>query len=284
MMTAIIPAAGRGSRLGPITSAIPKELVPVYDTVALFNVCEEAARAGIDRIILVNSPDKPSLIDIVVGHFDRISGETGSTGGPEIYEVLQPEPFGLGHAVACARDLVDQYPVMVLLPDILFDGPTDLLDRMKRVAANDRTVICVQTARPPRLNRCGVIEFDGPVSDGMVVRNLVEKPDPGSEPSDQMVVGRYWLSEDVIAAIFGAHPGLTGEIELTDAIAAQARSKPGSVVACVVREEFQDTGTFDGLLLANLSRFARGRAGSPVAIAAARLIAELTREIGINRY
>ena len=280
--TAIIPAAGKGTRLSPITSAIPKELVPIYDSIALFRVCEEAVWAGIQKIIIINSPIKPSLVDAVERFFLESSENGSELTAPTVVEVTQSRPLGLGHAVHCAMDAIDQFPVAVMLPDVLLPESSDMLSRMIEIASTERSVISVRTARAPQLNRSGVIDFAGTMTEGVEINNLVEKPAPGDEPSDQMVVGRYVLTREVFEFLGRSTPGATGEIELTDSISAAARSRAGAVVACSLVGGYQDTGTHDGLFLAGLHQFASAKLDSEYSAPVEKLIELLERDLGLG--
>ncbi len=279
---AIIPAAGLGTRMSPITSAIPKELVPVYDSIALFRVCEEAVRVGIEKIIIVNSPTKPSLADAVNRFFEQRSLSADGTGSPSVVEVIQSQPMGLGHAVYCAIDVIDQFPVVVLLPDVLLAKTSNLLSRMLDIASDERSVISVKKAQPSKLNHSGVVEFAGAMADGVAISRLVEKPAPGDEPSDQMIVGRYVLTEQIFDHLSRSNTGSTGEIELTDSIDSVARSAHGAVVACELEEPYQDTGTLDGLFLAGLHQFALAKSDTRYSVPAAELIDLLENDLGLS--
>ena len=281
MTTAIIPAAGLGTRLNPITSAIPKELVPVYDSVALYRVCEEVVRAGVSKIIIVNSPQKPPLADPVRRFLQRRSSGRSNSTIPVIEELIQEEQLGLGHAVSCALAAVEQYPALVVLPDVLLDESSELLLSMLKLASDEKSVICAKRALAPQLSRSGVISFEGSFSDGVVINELVEKPAAGDEPSDYMVVGRYVLTEEILKSLADGSAGTTGEIELTDTISNIAQLRPGSVVACELTQEFQDTGTIDGLFLATLSRFAQAKPGTRMSSLATELISQLEQEMGL---
>ena len=280
--TAVIPAAGLGSRLSPITSAIPKELVPVYDTVALFHVCEEAVRAGIQKIVIVNSQRKPALAEAVSLFFKNNRSARNEYAAPMITEVIQDQPLGLGHAVYCASESIDQFPVVVMLPDVLLPESSDLLSRMLDIGSTERSVVSVRRARPPLLNRSGVVDFEGEMEDGKFIIDLTEKPTLGEEPSDQMIIGRYVLTQQIFDLLNKSVAGATGEIELTDSIAESARQTRGAVVACELTERYQDTGTLDGLFLAGLHKFGSSRPNSRFSKPVDALIELLEQELGLS--
>jgi UTP--glucose-1-phosphate uridylyltransferase len=280
--TAVIPAAGLGTRLYPITHAIPKELVPVYDSIALFKVCEEAVRFGIQKIVIVNSPYKRSLADPVRRFMAQSSSLETEAVLPVVMEVIQEEPLGLGHAIHCAEDSIDQFPVVVMLPDVLLTETSDLLGRMLAIGSQDTSVVSVRKTQQPRLSQSGVVDYDGEMLDGMPIRNLVEKPAAGDEPSDRMVIGRYVLTKEIFKELSESVAGATGEIELTDSIAVVARSRPGAVVACEFMERYQDTGTIDGLFLAGLDQFAQVKSGTGLAASALELIELLESDLDLK--
>jgi UTP--glucose-1-phosphate uridylyltransferase len=254
----------------------------VYDSIALFRVCQEAVLAGIQNIIIVNSPSKPSLTDAVERYFVESSENGSELTTPTVHEVIQSRPLGLGHAVHCAMDVIDQFPVAVLLPDVLLSESSDMLPRMIEMASTERSVVSVRTAHAPQLNRSGVVEFAGAMIEGVEIKNLVEKPAPGDEPSDQMVVGRYLLTREIFELLGRSTAGTTGEIELTDSISAAARSRSGAVLACSLTEGYQDTGTHDGLFLAGLHQFALAKLDSEYSAPVEQLIELLERDLGLG--
>lgn len=277
--TAIIPAAGLGTRLEPISLAIPKELAPVYDSVALLQVCEEAVAAGIKHLVIVNSPRKSTLVDAVENHFSQLEIEDRTR--PSVVEVVQPSPKGLGHAVACAVPEIDQYPVTVLLPDVLLPASTNTLSRMIEIAGEGHSVLCIKKARQPQLSFSGVVDVSGLIQDGSIIDDIVEKPEPGTEPSDYMVVGRYVLTRAVFENLEESDAGATAEVELTDAISTEATGHPGSVLACQLDDTYRDIGTIDGLFLAGLHRFAEVKTGTRQSTLATELINQIETDLGL---
>lgn len=280
--TAIIPAAGLGTRLDPITSAIPKELVPTYNNVALFRVGEEALRAGIRRIIIVNSHSKAPLANPLEEYFRVHSSSLTFDSPPVVFEVFQESPLGLGHAISMARDKIDNFPVAVMLPDVLLPEDDDSLSRMIETSSGRYNVICVRKAVQPQLMRSGVIEFEGEFHDKTEVVNLIEKPEKGLEPSDWMVVGRYILTSEVFDSLDDSPAGLTGEIELTDSIASVARNERGRVLACQLFGSYQDTGTHDGLFHATLAQFVSRHPDSVYTETATKLLGLLEADLGVG--
>jgi UTP--glucose-1-phosphate uridylyltransferase len=230
---AIFPVAGLGTRFLPATKAIPKEMLPIVDKPLIQYAVEEARAAGIEEFIFVSGRGKTALED----HFDfatelndtlrrrnkqaELELANGMIVSPgEVVCVRQQEPKGLGHAVWCARHLVRDEPVAVLLPDDLILAETPCLQQMaaahREVGGN---VIAVMNVAPEHTARYGVLD-PGRESGRLVeVKGLVEKPKPAEAPSTLAVIGRYILEPRVFAMLDRHDIGAGGEIQLTDAMA-----------------------------------------------------------------
>lgn len=240
--TAVIPAAGLGTRFLPATKAVPKGLLPVVDTPAIQLVVAEALAAGLDDVIVVLGPGQ----DAVRAHFardDALEAELAARGkhealaavrgatDPRVRFVEQTEPLGLGHAVGFAEALVGDAGFAVLLGDDLLDPTVPLLREM--IAAAERTggsVLATMAVGPREVSMYGVIE-PGRREDGLVeVLSLVEKPSPEDAPSDLAVIGRYVFTPGIFDALGRTTPGALGEIQLTDAIAILAGEEPVSAL------------------------------------------------------
>lgn len=260
--TAVIPAAGLGTRFLPASKTVPKELMPIGDTPALQYVIDEALGAGIDHVVLVSSRQKPA-IERYFEPAPEIVAKLESSGRTALAErikgigadwrasvVYQDEAKGLGHAVGCARDVVGDEPFAVLLPDEIM-GDSSLLAQMNGVCLRTGGSV-VGLKRVPRdeVSAYGVIHPGGEVdADGVVaVRDLVEKPPVEEAPSELILIGRYVLTPDVFDEIAQLTPGSGGELQLTDALRAQASRSPFHGVVSDI-ERF-DTGTPVGLLIA----------------------------------
>ncbi|MFM9033682.1 MAG: UTP--glucose-1-phosphate uridylyltransferase [Mycobacterium sp.] len=235
--TAVVPAAGLGTRFLPATKTVPKELLPVVDTPGIELVAEEAAEAGAERLVIVTSEGK----DGVVAHFVEdlvLEGTLAARGKKAMLEkvrrapalikvesVVQLEPLGLGHAVGCVEPVLspDEDAVAVLLPDDLV-LPVGVLEIMARVRAKrGGTVLCAIEVRPDEVSSYGVFDVE-PALDAshpniMRVKGMVEKPDPGQAPSRYAAAGRYLLDRAIFDALRRVQRGAGGEIQLTDAIA-----------------------------------------------------------------
>jgi UTP--glucose-1-phosphate uridylyltransferase len=232
--TAIVPAAGLGTRFLPTTKTVPKELLPVVDTPGIEMVAAEAAEAGADRLLVVTSPGKnavaahfepdPELVDTLNARGKRDLADKVRRGAEliEVRTVTQDEPRGLGHAVGCAGDALDadEEAVAVLLPDDLV-LPTGVLNRMAEARTRyGGSVLCAFDVPLEEISAYGVFDVaDTADPDIKVVRNMVEKPKPEEAPSTLATVGRYLLDRQVFDALKRISPGAGGELQLTDAIA-----------------------------------------------------------------
>jgi UTP--glucose-1-phosphate uridylyltransferase len=260
--TAVIPAAGLGTRFLPATKAVPKELLPIIDTPALQLIIDEAVGAGIGHVVIVTNRNKPA-IEAYFEQSDEVLAKLRSTGRDAMADrlqsigrdvrvsfVYQDQPLGLGHAVGCAAEAVGAEPFAVLLPDELM-GDSRLLDQMARLCESTGGGV-VGLKRVPRdqVSSYGVIDPTGELdADGVVgVRTLVEKPPVDDAPSDLIIIGRYVLTPDVFEEIERVQPGTGGEIQLTDALRVQAANGPFSGVLSDTRR--YDTGTPLGWLTA----------------------------------
>jgi UTP--glucose-1-phosphate uridylyltransferase len=267
--TLVIPAAGLGTRFLPATKAVPKELMPIGDTPAIQLVIDEALGAGIDHVVVVSSDAKPSLQryfsadpamleTLRAKGADAIAERLASIGRDwRVTVVNQDRPLGLGHAVGCARGVVEGDGFVVALPDEIMGGP-QLLQQMIDVC-RDSAGSVVGLIEVPRseVSAYGVIDPVGAVDDrGVVaVSDLVEKPSVESAPSSLIVIGRYALTVDVFDEISRLRPGAGGELQLTDALRAQASRSPfHGVIASVDR---WDTGTPEGFLAAAVEHSVR---------------------------
>ncbi|OBB70044.1 MULTISPECIES: UTP--glucose-1-phosphate uridylyltransferase [unclassified Mycobacterium] len=235
--TAIVPAAGLGTRFLPATKTVPKELLPVVDTPGIELVAAEAAEAGADRLVIITSAGK----DGVVAHFVEdlvLEGTLEARGkkamldkvrrAPQLIKVesvVQAEPLGLGHAISCVEPALtsDDDAVMVLLPDDLV-LPTGVLETMAKVRADHGgTVLCAIEVTPEEISAYGVFDVE-PVPgddnpDVLKVNGMVEKPKREDAPSMLAAAGRYVLDRAVFDALRRVDRGVGGEVQLTDAIA-----------------------------------------------------------------
>lgn len=255
---AVIPAAGLGTRFLPATKAMPKEMLPVVDKPAIQYVVEEAVSAGLTDVLMITGRRKQTLEN----HFDRVDelertlemkGDRArleavleSAALAEVHYLRQGEPLGLGHAILKAKLHVGRDPFAVLLGDDLIDARDPLLTRMIEVQARrECSVIALMEVDPSVAHQYGVATVEPIDGEPDVVRvaGLVEKPAPGTAPSNLAVIGRYVLRPEVFGVLEATAPGRGGEIQLTDALQTLAREdRAGGVLGVVFRGRRYDTG------------------------------------------
>ncbi len=255
---AVIPVAGLGTRFLPATKAVPKELLPVVDTPAIEYIVAEAARAGVNDVVMVTGRGKGAIEDHFDRHFELESAleRKGDTVGAakvakssdyEVHFVRQGQPRGLGHAVQCAKGHVGNEPFVVLLGDDMIDERDHLLEQMIAVQQErGGSVVALMEVPRDQVDRYGCAEIAGePAEDGVVtVTGLVEKPDPAKAPSNLAVIGRYVLHPRIFDALETTEPGRGGEIQLTDAMLtlATATGEGSGMTGVVFRGRRYDTG------------------------------------------
>ncbi|MGI9394398.1 MAG: UTP--glucose-1-phosphate uridylyltransferase [Boseongicola sp.] len=248
--TAIIPVAGKGTRMLPATRAVPKELLPVLDRPLIDFAIDEALDAGIERLVFVNHPMKEAIRRHVVAEMP-VSG-TGDV--PDLIFASQSVQLGLGHAVLAAREFVLPGPVAVILPDDLIVNDCGALRQMIEAYGRTAPGHLVATMPVPMhdVTRYGILNITRDRSPLLIADNVVEKPTPDAAPSQAAVVGRYVLDTAVFDALAVVGPGANGEIQLTDAIGATAGAV--GLAGYLFEGERFDCGSKEGLLAATLFR------------------------------
>ena len=229
---AIIPAAGFGTRFLPATKAMPKEMLPIVDKPTIQYIAEEILESGIDQILIISGHAKRAIED----HFDRnveLEVELENKGKLELLEkvkypttlanihyVRQKEMAGLGDAILTARSFIGDEPFAVLLGDDIVindEKPAikQLIDESERIGCS---VIGVQTVPEDQTHRYGVIAPKGQDEKLYEVETFVEKPAPGTAPSNLAIMGRYVLNPGIFKHLAKKQVGVGGEVQLTDAI------------------------------------------------------------------
>jgi UTP--glucose-1-phosphate uridylyltransferase len=260
---AIFPVAGLGTRLLPATKSIPKEMITVVDRPLIQYAVDEAREAGIQQLIFVTGRGKAALVDYFDTAFEletTMSGkgkdlgvlDASRTRFGELVTVRQQQPLGLGHAVWCARDIVGDEPFAVLLPDELMLGRPNCLAQMveayEQVGGN---VVAALEVPESETHQYGVVdpgESNGRLTE---IRGLVEKPAPGTAPSNIMLPGRYILQPEVMRELDAQETGAGGEIQLTDAMAKLIGRQPFN--AFLFDGQRHDCGSAAGFVIANLA-------------------------------
>jgi UTP--glucose-1-phosphate uridylyltransferase len=228
---AVIPAAGFGTRMLPATKSIPKELLTIVDRPILDYIVAEAFASGIEHVVIVTGRMKSAIED----HFDhafeldvslrkggkhavadRLAKDTPGVGAVSF--VRQQEARGLGHAIWSARHIVGDEPFAVLLPDMLMVAGEPCLKSMTSIYdRNGGNVIAVEKCRPEDAHKFGIVSLK-PTANGPLVNGLVEKPAPGTAPTNFFISGRYILQPEIFGLLENQEPGAGGEIQLTDAL------------------------------------------------------------------
>ena len=260
---AVFPVAGLGTRLLPATKSIPKEMVTIVDRPLIQYAVDEAREAGIEELIFVTGRGKSALVDYFDQAFEleamlRGKGKSLDVLEPsnakfgEVVTVRQQQPLGLGHAVWCARHIVGDEPFAVLLPDELMVGKPNCLAQM--VEAYERTggnLVAALEVPESETHKYGVIDPGATSGRLTEIRGMVEKPAPGTAPSNLMLPGRYILQPEVMRALDAQEAGAGGEIQLTDAIAKLVGTQP--LNAFLFDGERYDCGSAAGFVIANLA-------------------------------
>jgi UTP--glucose-1-phosphate uridylyltransferase len=239
-MKAVIPVAGLGTRMLPMTKAIPKEMLPLADKPLIQYIVNECVAAGIKEIVLVTHSSK----NAIENHFDT-SFELEATlekrvkrtllddvrsicpADVTIMHVRQGEAKGLGHAVLCAEPLIGNEPFVVVLPDVILDANTadqaseNLAAMVKRFEDTKASQILLEPVPKSDVNKYGIADIDGvslSAGESAKIKTMVEKPQIENAPSNLAVVGRYVLSSAIWQLLRKTPMGAGDEIQLTDAI------------------------------------------------------------------
>ncbi len=239
-MTALIPAAGKGTRFLPVTRVVPKEMLPIGSRPAIHCIVDEAIEAGADDIVIVISEEK----QIIRRYFE---GDPVLSG--KVRFAYQHEQKGLGHAVLQAAEGIEGR-VLVLLGDAIVTGPNPSRGMVEVSDANGgASVIGLERVPSARVSRYGIVAVEGDAAalapgGSARITDLVEKPAPEDAPSDLAIAGRYLLDNAIFGLLATQMPGLGGEIQLTDAIRRLLASKP--VQGYVYPGSRQDIGNPQG--------------------------------------
>ncbi len=261
--TIVFPVGGLGTRFLPATKAIPKEMLPVAEKPLIQYAFEEALEAGIERFIFVTSRNKNAIED----HFDnafelqnnlqckkrddlieKVVGWLPKAG--RIIFLRQQNPYGLGHAILCARYFVGNEPFIVSLADDMVYEEGNYIKRMLDVFYQNggkANIIGVnEIIHKEDTKKYGIIGVSKDFGSYVKIDNMVEKPSPEDAPSDLSIVGRYILQPDIFSVLEKTDPGLNQEVQLTDAMRVLLKNQDfyglkfhgkrfdcGSVVGCL---------------------------------------------------
>ncbi|HTI66771.1 MAG TPA: UTP--glucose-1-phosphate uridylyltransferase [Caulobacteraceae bacterium] len=238
---AVFPVAGLGTRMLPAAKTVAKEMLTVVDRPLIHWVLAEARAAGIEHFILVTGRGKSAMEDYFDHHveleqtlkakgktqiLDQLLADLPKEG--EISYVRQMNPHGLGHAVWCARDIIGDEPFAVLLPDMIMDAAPGAT--AQALAAYEQTgggnIVVVEPCPPGMAHQYGIVAMEGPEGQLRRMTGMVEKPAPGTEPSNLFISGRYVLNPEIFEALAAKERGAGGEIQLTDAMARLMATQP----------------------------------------------------------
>lgn len=231
--TAVILAAGLGTRMLPATKAVPKELLPVVDRPLIQYSVDEALLAGISTVVFVIADGKEAIAE----HFRpgarveaavRASGNhaladaIAAVGGTaEFYYVKQDKQLGIAHAVNCAREYVEGQPFALLFPDDIILGESCVGELVAAYNEAPGSVIAVEPVADIDVPQYGIVDPEDAEANPARLRGVVEKPALADAPSRLGIVGRYILSETIFQHIDRLKPGKNGELQITDAFASQ---------------------------------------------------------------
>lgn len=262
---AVFPVAGLGTRFLPATKAIPKEMLTVVDRPVIQYVVDEAREAGIEHFIFVTGRNKAVIED----HFDiqfelnHTLAQRGKDDQLSKLHRLQPmagqtsftrqqEPLGLGHAVWCARELVGNEPFALLLPDMItLPDHGCMKDMVGLYNETGGSIIAVEECDPAETHKYGIIGKGESVHTGFQITGMVEKPKPGTAPSNLYINGRYILQPEIFGILEKQERGAGNEIQLTDGMLKLHREQP--FYGYHYRGRTFDCGSPEGFVEANVA-------------------------------
>lgn len=262
---AIIPAAGLGTRMLPISHAVPKEMLPIVDLPAIFHLVEEAVKSGITDILVITNRDKDAMedfFDLSIEYGQALTSKGKTKEAERLYEIAnmanvfflrQKETKGLGHAVGRARSFVGNEPFVVMYGDDVIFSETPVCRQLIDVYEKyGKPVVGVKPVPWADVAKYCSLKVDAVEGEKTVTycTDMIEKPKPGEEFSNLSILGRVLLTPDVFDIIDSLPTGAGGEIQLTDAMAKIARES--GVYALEFEGDRYDLGSKFGFLKANI--------------------------------
>ncbi|WP_299615936.1 UTP--glucose-1-phosphate uridylyltransferase GalU [uncultured Tateyamaria sp.] len=264
---AIFPVAGLGTRFLPATKSVPKEIMTLVDKPLIQYAVDEARAAGIKEFIFVTSRGKGALEDYF-DHAPQLENELRKKGKDALLEILkntnmdsgevaymrQHKALGLGHAVWCARRLIGNEPFAVILPDDVIAAERPCLGQMvDAYAETGGNMVAAMEVRPDQTSSYGILDIDQDMGAVASVKGMVEKPAQEDAPSNLAVIGRYILNPSVLRTLNKLKSGAGGEIQLTDAIAAEIGEDRAGVYGYRFQGQRFDCGSKSGFLQATVA-------------------------------
>jgi len=264
---AVFPVAGLGTRFLPATKAVPKEMLTVVDRPVLQHVVDEARAAGIEHFIFVTGRNKGVIED----HFDsqfELEATLASRNKTKELEALardlpaagqtsftrQQAPLGLGHAVWCAREIVGNEPFALLLPDMIHHGRTACLaDMISAYNKNGGNLIAVAPVPDDQTHQYGIVGVKDAKAEVSEITGMVEKPKPGTAPSNLHITGRYILQPEIFSLLEKQERGAGDEIQLTDSMIRLMQDGKQPFHAVRFNGTIYDCGSKLGFLTANVA-------------------------------
>lgn len=262
---AVFPVAGLGTRFLPATKAVPKEMLTVVDKPVIQYVVDEAAEAGIEHFVFVTGRNKVIIEDYFDIQFEleqTLKARNKKAELTILADILpkagsvsftrQQEPLGLGHAVWCARDIVGNEPFAVLLPDMIMASEVSCMKGMMDLYSNTGgNIIAVEECHPDVAHKYGIVGVGASVNGGFEITQMVEKPAPGTAPSNFFVNGRYILQPEIFSLLENQARGAGNEIQLTDSMVRLTEQQ--KFYGYKFTGQTYDTGMKEGYILANVA-------------------------------
>ena len=262
---AVIPAAGFGTRVLPMTKAVPKEMLPIVDKPSIQYIVEECVKSGITDILIITSRGKESIEN----HFDRspelekalskpgkqkiLEQVEGISDLANIYYLRQKEAKGLGHAILCAEEFTGDEPFIVLYPDdVIFGEKPVALQLIDAYNEFGKSCVGIKAVAPEAISKYSSLKIDNIRDNIYNVTDMIEKPEKGKEFSLYSILGRCLLTPDIYPILKKTAPGAGGEIQLTDAMAILALQ--GKMIGVDFVGKRYDMGNKLGVLMANVEQ------------------------------
>ncbi|MBQ8604981.1 MAG: UTP--glucose-1-phosphate uridylyltransferase GalU [Oscillospiraceae bacterium] len=262
---AVIPAAGFGTRVLPMTKAVPKEMLPIVDKPSIQYIVEECVKSGITDILIITSRGK----ETIENHFDKspeleralskpgkedvLQQVQGISDLANIYYLRQKEAKGLGHAILCAKDFTGDEPFMVLYPDdVIFGEKPVALQLIEAYNEFGKACVGIKAVSQEAISKYSSLKIENIRDNIYTVTDMIEKPAKGQEFSLYSILGRCLLTADIYPILENTKPGAGGEIQLTDAMAVMAREGKMNGVDFVGKR--YDMGNKLGVMMANVEQ------------------------------